>query len=58
MLKQDAHLHTPFCPHGTLDPFHSYIEKAMKKGFDSITFTEHAPLPLRFEIQRLSRIVP
>lgn len=58
MLKQDAHLHTPFCPHGTLDPFHSYIEKAMKKGFDSITFTEHAQRLLRFEIQRLSRIAP
>lgn len=48
MLKQDAHLHTPFCPHGSLDSFHSYIEKAIKKGFDSVTFTEHAPLPPSF----------
>lgn len=48
MLKQDAHLHTPFCPHGTPDSFYSYIEKAIKKGFDSITFTEHAPLPPSF----------
>lgn len=49
MLKQDAHLHTPFCPHGSLDSFHSYIEKAIKKRFDSITFTEHAPLPPSFQ---------
>ncbi|MGE6628860.1 histidinol-phosphatase HisJ [Bacillus sp. NPDC077027] len=48
MLKQDAHIHTPFCPHGSADSFHIYIEQAIKKGFDSITFTEHAPLPPSF----------
>jgi len=47
-LKKDGHIHTPYCPHGTLDSFHSYIEKAIKNGFSEITFTEHAPLPTNF----------
>lgn len=47
-LKKDGHIHTPYCPHGTLDPFHLYIEKAIQNGFHEITFTEHAPLPANF----------
>ncbi|WP_243299597.1 histidinol-phosphatase HisJ [Bacillus litorisediminis] len=48
MEKRDAHIHSPFCPHGTKDSFEEYIEQAIKKGFSSITFTEHAPLPSSF----------
>ncbi|MBJ7897350.1 histidinol-phosphatase HisJ [Bacillus atrophaeus] len=48
MLKRDGHIHTPFCPHGSKDAFTLYIEEAIKKGFQSITFTEHAPLPPSF----------
>lgn len=48
MLKKDGHIHTPYCPHGTLDSFHLYIEKAIQNGFHEISFTEHAPLPINF----------
>ena len=44
-LKKDGHIHTPYCPHGTLDPFQNYIEKAIQNDFQEISFTEHAPLP-------------
>lgn len=47
-MKKDGHIHTPYCPHGTEDSFQLYIEKAIQSGFDTITFTEHAPLPLGF----------
>ncbi|MGE7666071.1 histidinol-phosphatase HisJ [Ureibacillus composti] len=47
-MKKDGHIHSPFCPHGTDDPFEQYIEKAIKEGFSHITFTEHAPLPSSF----------
>ncbi|WP_369683842.1 histidinol-phosphatase HisJ [Salipaludibacillus sp. LMS25] len=45
MITHDRHIHTPFCPHGSLDPLEAYIERAIDKGLTSITFTEHAPLP-------------
>lgn len=48
MNKQDGHVHTPFCPHGTNDKLEAYIEQAISKDFTSLTFTEHAPLPLGF----------
>ena len=47
-MKRDGHIHTPFCPHGTKDPFDAYIEKAIQSGFTDISFTEHAPLPYSF----------
>ena len=47
-LTKDGHIHTPYCPHGTQDPFHLYIEKAIQNGFHEISFTEHAPLPTSF----------
>lgn len=47
MIK-DGHVHTPFCPHGSADPLEKYVEKAISLGMQSITFTEHAPLPINF----------
>ncbi|MGB3261369.1 histidinol-phosphatase HisJ [Paenisporosarcina sp.] len=47
-MKRDAHIHSPFCPHGTTDAFELYIEKAIKNGFTDISFTEHAPAPEGF----------
>lgn len=47
-MKRDAHIHTPFCPHGSPDSFEQYIEKAITQQFTHITFTEHAPLPKSF----------
>lgn len=46
---KDGHVHSPYCPHGSLDPFKSYIEKAIEQGYTSMTFTEHAPLPESFQ---------
>lgn len=47
-MKRDAHIHGPFCPHGTKDAFQLYIEKAIQNGFTEISFTEHAPAPQGF----------
>ena len=47
-MKRDGHIHTPFCPHGTKDELHAYIEKAIQSGFGDLSFTEHAPLPSSF----------
>lgn len=46
--KKDGHVHTPYCPHGTKDTLDMYIEQAINEGFNSLTFTEHAPLPEGF----------
>ena len=45
---RDGHIHTPFCPHGSKDALHEYIEKAISLGYTDISFTEHAPLPKGF----------
>lgn len=47
-MVRDGHVHTHFCPHGTKDPFESYVEKALSLGYNEISFTEHAPLPDQF----------
>ena len=47
-MRQDKHIHTPFCPHGSTDALEGYIEKAIASGFEEICFTEHAPLPDAF----------
>ncbi|MGG7186098.1 histidinol-phosphatase HisJ, partial [Clostridium butyricum] len=28
MSLRDGHIHSPFCPHGTLDSLESYVEEA------------------------------
>lgn len=48
-MKRDAHIHSPYCPHGTKDALKAYVEKALASGFTDISFTEHAPLPSSFE---------
>lgn len=47
-FTRDGHLHTPFCPHGSNDPLHMYVEQALARGIKTLTFTEHAPFPARF----------
>lgn len=42
----DKHIHTPFCPHGSNKSMEQYVKKAIEKGIEEITFTEHAPLPI------------
>lgn len=48
-MKRDAHIHSPYCPHGTKDALKDYVEKAIQSGFTDISFTEHAPLPTSFK---------
>jgi histidinol-phosphatase (PHP family) len=48
-MKIDGHVHSPYCPHGSMDSFHDYINRAIELGYEEITFTEHAPLPEGFE---------
>lgn len=45
----DGHIHSPYCPHGSSDTLKAYVEHAIQLGYDSLTFTEHAPLPESFE---------
>lgn len=44
-ILRDGHIHSPYCPHGTGDPFELYVERALEIGLEEITFTEHMPLP-------------
>lgn len=44
-VLRDGHIHTPLCPHGSLDPFEAYIHKAIEMNRVEMTFTEHFPLP-------------
>lgn len=48
MERWDAHIHTPYCPHGTSDSLEQYVEVAISRGLTGIIFTEHAPLPRTF----------
>lgn len=48
MSLRDGHIHSPFCPHGTLDSFESYVEEALKHNLIEISFTEHMPFPCYF----------
>ncbi|WP_226583764.1 histidinol-phosphatase HisJ [Halobacillus litoralis] len=45
---RDGHIHSPYCPHGSSDALKTYIEEAIRAGYHSMTFTEHAPLPQSF----------
>ncbi|MGP4041189.1 histidinol-phosphatase HisJ [Gracilibacillus sp. D59] len=47
-MRGDYHVHTPFCPHGSNDSIEMYIERAIEKGMNELSFTEHAPLPVNF----------
>ncbi|UFU01159.1 histidinol-phosphatase HisJ [Radiobacillus kanasensis] len=48
MKKGDFHVHSPYCPHGSNDSMEEYVRKAIEKGMDYLTFTEHAPFPESF----------
>ncbi|WP_423189771.1 histidinol-phosphatase HisJ [Alkalibacterium sp. f15] len=45
-MLSDNHVHTQYCPHGSAYDMEEYIKTAIAKGLGSITFTEHAPLPI------------
>ncbi|MGL4346017.1 MAG: histidinol-phosphatase HisJ [Cellulosilyticaceae bacterium] len=44
-IVRDGHIHTPFCPHGTGDALHQYVERGLEIGLEVMSFTEHMPLP-------------
>lgn len=44
-IKRDGHVHSHYCPHGSNDRFEQYIEKAITRGIEEITFTEHLMFP-------------
>ncbi len=48
IMIHDGHVHTPFCPHGTMDSLAAYCEAAINHHLKGITFAEHAPLPPSF----------
>lgn len=45
-MHSDRHVHTPYCLHGSSDALENYVKVAIEAGLDSLTFTEHAPLPM------------
>lgn len=45
----DFHIHTNYCPHGTMDSMEEYINVAIARGLKEVSFTEHAPLPKNFQ---------
>lgn len=47
-ILKDGHIHSPYCPHGTTDPFELYIEQAIRCGLDEMSFTEHMPFTRYF----------
>lgn len=44
-IKRDGHVHSHYCPHGTKDAFQDYLENAIIRGIEEITFTEHLMFP-------------
>ena len=43
--RRDGHVHSHYCPHGSNDSFEEYLENAINRGIDEITFTEHMTMP-------------
>ena len=47
-LNRDYHIHTKLCRHAGGEMY-EYIEKAIEKGLAEIAFTDHIPLPDKFD---------
>ena len=43
--RRDGHVHSHYCPHGSNDGFEEYLENAINRGIEEITFTEHMTMP-------------
>ncbi|MED1201600.1 histidinol-phosphatase HisJ [Heyndrickxia acidicola] len=48
LVNGDFHVHTQYCPHGSKDAMELYVQAALKKELNCLSFTEHAPLPSGF----------
>ncbi|MCR4440632.1 MAG: histidinol-phosphatase HisJ [Peptococcaceae bacterium] len=44
-MKRDGHTHTRFCLHGSGEETEDFILKAIEKGFEIYSTTEHLPYP-------------
>lgn len=49
--KRDGHVHSKYCPHGSNDSMEEYLNVAISKGLQEITFTEHMALPQSIIVQ-------
>jgi len=47
-MKRDGHTHTGFCLHGSGEETEDFIRKAIEKGFEVYSITEHLPYPSDF----------
>lgn len=47
--RRDGHTHTEVCPHGSREPTEQFIQRAIERGFETYSLTEHPPLPEGFE---------
>lgn len=47
-MKRDGHSHTHYCLHGSQEETEKYIIRAIEKGFQQYSVTEHLPLPESF----------
>jgi histidinol-phosphatase (PHP family) len=45
----DYHIHTKLCKHAEGD-IYTYVEKALEMGLHEIAFTDHIPLPNKFDL--------
>ena len=48
----DYHMHTPLCGHATGHP-REYAAEAIRKGLTEIGFSEHNPMPEKFDDWRM-----
>ena len=51
----DYHMHTPLCGHAVGHP-REYAAEAIRKGLQEIGFSEHNPMPSKFDDWRMDLI--
>ena len=52
MMRFDYHMHTPLCGHAIGHP-REYAAEAVRKGLQEIGFSEHNPMPSKFDDWRM-----
>jgi histidinol-phosphatase (PHP family) len=50
IMMIDYHIHTKLCKHADGE-MHEYVESAIRAGLSEIAFTDHIPLPDKFDIE-------
>jgi len=49
-MKLDYHIHTKLCKHASGE-MSQFVEQAIAMGFDEMAFTDHIPLPQKFDLK-------